>query len=97
MTTITLTTLPDQFVGIDSDEFGHMFLVTLRGQAVDADGNVVITGRKHREAIPPDVDIRSRESIVKEAAKLVRTPERLARYEAAKPEEPVAEAPTRER
>ena len=67
-------------------ETGRIFLIT-RTRLLDADGNKV-SEQVHRRPIEPDADVRTESPEVKALAPIVRTPERLARYEAAVAVEP---------
>jgi hypothetical protein len=66
---------------------GRVFVVERRGVLTDADGNVISPGTKHRRPIEPDADVAAEDADVKAIATRIRTPERLARYEATR--EPV--------
>ena len=69
---------------------GRMFEVSRIGVLTDADGNVVAPGTKHRRPIEPDADVKDDDADIKAIAAIVRTPARLARFEARRePVEPV--------
>lgn len=88
--TVTLMRLPDQWGGIEPDDFGRLFEITIRGAMADADGNIVVKGQKHRRPIEPDADLTNEDELIKAAAVKVRTPEALARFDRAKPVEVVS-------
>lgn len=86
--TITLTRSTE--IGYDIEPDGRIFVKTYTVLR-DPDGNEV-SRSIHRAPIEPDADVSKAPAEVKALATLVRTPERLARFEAARE---VADAPRR--
>jgi hypothetical protein len=79
--TITLTRSTE--TGYDIEPDGRIFVKTYTVLR-DGDGNEV-SRSVHRAPVEPDADVSKAPAEVKALATLVRTPERLARFEAAKP------------
>ena len=79
MTQRTLTEVSFDHFEIDG-ETGRVFVET-RARLEDAVGYVVSVLPPHRRPIEPDADVTAEPPEVQSLATLVRTPERLARYE----------------
>ena len=73
---------PDLYVEGDT---GRIFVIEKPTDLVDDSGNVVgQEGQKHRRPIEPDADESGESETVRTIAERVRTPEALARFEAAR-------------
>lgn len=92
--TITLTRSTE--TGYEVEPTGRIFVVTY-SVLRDPEGNEV-SRSTHRRPIEPEQPVSKEDAEVQAIAKLARTPERLARYEAVKAAaEPIAKPVTRTR
>ena len=86
MPSVTLTSVPWDDL-ISEGKTGRVYVKHVE-HLTDADGNLVAE-KVHRRPIEPDADVKDELTRIKAFVKLARTPEALARFEAAKEAEPV--------
>ena len=93
MTSVTLTSEAYDDL-ISEGRTGRVFVKHI--EELTDDTGTLVTQKVHRRPIEPDADVKGESTRIKAFVALARTPEALARFEAAKEAEPVPEPVVRE-